>query len=187
MKVLIAVASKHGSTREIAAAIAATLRTHSLEVDLRTAADVDDVAGYDAVIIGSAIYAGQWLPEAKRFAKQHAVQFAGQPIWLFSSGPLGTDDPQPHDDPQKLVSELPGVAIRDHHIFVGKLDPADLGFGERLIARMVHAPAGDFRDWAAVSDWASTIGAELTRSVPSGAGGQSSARCADRVVGFTPR
>lgn len=170
MKVLLAVASKHGSTREIAAAIAATLRTQSFEVDLRDIAEVAEVAGYDAVIIGSAIYAGQWLPEARQFAKHHAVQLAARPLWLFSSGPLGAGEPQPHDDPQQLATALQDVAIRDHRIFVGKLDPADLGFGERLIARVVHAPAGDFRDWSAVRDWASAIGAELASTIPSGAG-----------------
>ena len=170
MKLLIAVASKHGSTREIAAAIAATLRTQSFTVDLRDVAEVAGIDGYDAVIIGSAIYAGQWLPEAKRFAKHYATQLAERPLWLFSSGPLGAGEPQPHDDPQRLVTALQGVAIRDHRIFVGKLEPADLGFGERLLARVVHAPAGDFRDWSAVRDWASAIGAELARTVPSGAG-----------------
>src|SRR5947209_19655027 len=99
MKVLIAVASKHGSTREIAEAIAEELRQAASTVDLHEVEMVDTLIGYDAVILGSAIYAGNWLPEARHFAEQHPVLLAQVPLRVFSSGPLGAPDPQPHDDP----------------------------------------------------------------------------------------
>lgn len=162
-KILVAYASKHGSTREIAEAVAEELRNGNLVVDLRETAEVDNVAGYDAVILGNAIYAGNWLPEARRFAERHHAELSRLPVWLFSSGPLpmGADNPQPHDDPDKLAAPLGGVKTRDHRVFVGKIDPDRLGFGERLIAKALRAPLGDFRDWEDIRGWARGIAAEL--------------------------
>jgi menaquinone-dependent protoporphyrinogen oxidase len=160
MKVLIAVASKHGSTREIATVIAEELQAQSLTVDLLEAGEVGDVASYDTVILGSAIYAGNWLPDAKRFARVYGADLTQVPVWLFSSGPLGTDDPQPHNDPILLAAPLGEANIRDHRVFAGKLDSSELGFGERLMAKVVGAPEGDFREWGVVRDWAREIAAD---------------------------
>src|SRR5689334_2159240 len=131
MKVLIAVASKHGSTREIAEAIGEELRSAGLEVDLKNVADVVQLRGYVAAVLGSAIYAGNWLPEAKAFAQRFHAELGTLPVWLFSSGPLGAPNPQPHDDPDKMAMPMKDVAVRDHRIFVGKLDPSELGLAER--------------------------------------------------------
>ena len=171
MRVLVAVASKHGGTRGIAEAIAEELRAAGPAVDLREAGEVGDLAGYDAVVLGSAIYAGTWLQEARQFAERHHAELSRLPVWLFSSGPLGAPDPQPHDDPDKLAAPLGDVAARDHRVFAGKLDPADLSFGERLIAKVVRAPSGDFRDWDAMRAWAHEIGAALAESRTAAAGG----------------
>ena len=168
MNVLVAVASKHGATREIAAAIAGELRTAGLDVDLRDVGAVDDLGGYDAVVLGSAVYAGAWLPEARRFAERHRARLRRVPVWLFSSGPLGADDPQPHDDPDRLTATLGELAVRDHRIFVGKLDKGGLNLGERLIARAVRAPDGDFRDWAAIRGWAGGIATALGEAAEAG-------------------
>jgi len=161
MKVLVVVASKHGSTREIAQAIAEELRKSELSVDLKDANEATQVVGYDAVVLGSAIYAGNWLPEAKSFAEYHRAELSKLPVWLFSSGPIGAVNPQPHDDPVKLAASMGDVTSNDHHIFVGKLDPADLSFAERLIAKAVRSPSGDFRDWDEVRTWAEGIAQEL--------------------------
>ena len=161
MRALVAVASKHGSTREIAEVIAEELRAEHFTVDVRDAGMVSAIASYDAIIFGSAVYAGSWLPEARNFAERYKAQLAKVPVWLFSSGPLGTSDPQPQDDPAMLAESLSGVKIRDHHVFVGKLDPTNLGFGERLIAKAVRAPSGDFRDWQEIRTWAQGVAAEL--------------------------
>jgi two-component system CheB/CheR fusion protein len=123
MKVLVTVASKHGSTREIAGALAEELRKSAVEADLKDVSDVTRFEGYDALILGSAIYAGNWLPEARQFAEQHRAELSRVPVWLFSSGPLGEEDPKPHDDPDKLAASMGGVEWREHRVFVGKLDP----------------------------------------------------------------
>jgi menaquinone-dependent protoporphyrinogen oxidase len=162
MKVLVTVASKHGSTREIANTIAEELRAAAIETDVYSVNAVPDLAEYDAVVFGSAIYMGSWLVEARQFAERHQVTLARLPIWLFSSGPLGADDPQPPADLQHLAAPLGPVAVRDHRVFVGRLAPTELGFGERLAVKVVQAPAGDFRDWAAIRGWAQEIAAALS-------------------------
>ncbi len=161
MKILVAVASRHGSTREIGDAIAATLRERGHAVDVRDAGDVETVDGYDAAIIGSAIYMGSWLPDGRRLDEREHEGLSRMPVWLFSSGPLGDVDPQPKGDPAHLKALVRLTDAREHRIFVGKLDPAALGLGERLIARTVHVPEGDFRDWDAIRDWARAIDAAL--------------------------
>jgi menaquinone-dependent protoporphyrinogen oxidase len=161
MRVLVTVASKHGSTREIADTIAEELRNAAIETDVYSVNAVRDLNEYDAVVFGSAIYMGNWLPEARQFAQRHLVTLAHMPLWLFSSGPLGADDPQPPADLHQLAAVLETVAVRDHRVFVGKLAPTELGLGERLAAKVVQAPAGDFRDWAAIRGWAQEIAAAL--------------------------
>jgi menaquinone-dependent protoporphyrinogen oxidase len=173
MKVLVAVASKHGSTREIASAIAEELRNSAIDADIEEVSEVSSIRGYDAIILGSAVYMGSWLPEARSFPEHHRVALSKLPVWLFSSGPLGAEDPQPHDDPMKLIpsvlaAPISGVEVRDHRVFVGKLDQAGLGFGERIAVKMVRAalgdyraPYGDFRDWDDIRGWAREIATEL--------------------------
>ena len=160
MNILIAVASKHGSTREIAQALAEELHVSGLTAEVREAGEITDLDGYDAAIVGSAVYTGNWLPDARRLIEREHARLATMPVWLFSSGPLGAD-PSPRGDLNGLEELLTTTGAREHVIFTGKLDPQDLGLAERLVARVVHAPMGDFRDWAAIRAWARAIGATL--------------------------
>lgn len=166
MRILVAVASKHGSTREIAEAIAQELKSQGLDVDLQPVETVIQVSNYDAVVFGSAIYAGSWLPAAKRFAETFRTQLSKVPFWVFSSGPVGAEDPKPNDDPNMLAASLGGAKPRDHHVFVGKIDPARLGLGERLIVKAVRAPMGDFRNWDEIREWAHGIATTLLAERP---------------------
>lgn len=161
MNVLVAVASKHGSTREIATAIATELRAMGITADIHTIGEVDDLARYDAVICGSAVYMGRWLPAARQFVAAHQAMLRAMPVWLFSSGPVGSDRPVPPGEPEQLVQLVQATGARGHRTFAGKLAPDTLGFGERVVTRAIRAPAGDFRDWAAIRDWAGAIGATL--------------------------
>jgi menaquinone-dependent protoporphyrinogen oxidase len=150
MTVLVTYASRHGATTEIAEALGRDLRSHGVDAEVRSADEVDGVEPYDAVVLGSAIYLGKWLPEATALAER----CAGRPVWLFSSGPLG-DPLQPA--PPELESLVQRTRAREHRVFAGRLDRASLSFPERAIVRMVKAPYGDYRDFAAVADFASTI------------------------------
>jgi menaquinone-dependent protoporphyrinogen oxidase len=91
MKVLVTYASRHGATAGIAERIAAGLRSAGLPTDLSPVTDVDDVTAYDAFVIGGAAYMFHWLKDATAFVKRHRARLADRPVWLFSSGPLGTD------------------------------------------------------------------------------------------------
>jgi menaquinone-dependent protoporphyrinogen oxidase len=164
-KVLVTAATRHHATREIAEAIAAGLDERG--VDAR-ALGIDEVAtleDYDAVVLGSAVYTGRWLGEARRFAQVHASELCSMPVWLFSSGPLGV--------PNRLVP--PGAAAdipvlvrltraRGHRTFGGRLEMEHLQFGERAIARTIHAPNGDSRDWEAIDRFAADIAEALLQA-----------------------
>jgi menaquinone-dependent protoporphyrinogen oxidase len=167
MGILVAVASKHGSTVEIGETIAGELRAMGLATDVQNLPDVTDPSRYDAVVLGSAVYMGRWLPDALDFIATRRDALNTRPVWLFSSGPLGADQPVPPGDPQHLDTIMEQVRARGHRLFSGRLEPGDLGLGERLIVKVVHAPAGDFRDWDAIRAWAREIGTAL-RAVDDG-------------------
>ncbi len=163
MKILVTVASKHGSTYEIAETICTELRAHHIDAEVKEAGAISSLGGYDAVILGSAIYAGDWLPQAKSFAKKYRAVLAQKPLWLFSSGPLGEEHAQPVNDLKKMASPLGNVQPRDHRVFVGKLDASELSLAERLITKAVKAPEGDFRDWDEIRAWTRGIVVELNQ------------------------
>jgi menaquinone-dependent protoporphyrinogen oxidase len=161
MKILVAVASRHGSTHEIADALARKFSVAGHTVDVQCVEDNPTVDEYDAAVIGSAVYMGKWLPQAEHFIGRHQAQLAAMPVWLFSSGPLGSDDPRPRGDPAHVDQLINRTCARGHRTFVGKLDKDDLGVGERLIVRAVGAPDGDFRNWTAIDAWAEEIAGQL--------------------------
>jgi menaquinone-dependent protoporphyrinogen oxidase len=160
--ILIAVASRHGATDEIAYEIAEELRRQVPEavVEVRGAAEPGDLTGADAVLVGSAIYLGRWLPAARRLVEEYREQLATVPVWLFSSGPVG-DPPRPVDDLVEVSELAATIGARGHRVFSGRLDRAGLSFTERLAIRVVHAEPGDFRDHDAIRSWAGEVAAEL--------------------------
>jgi menaquinone-dependent protoporphyrinogen IX oxidase len=90
MNVLVAYASKYGSTKEIAERIAQQLQDHGLQALARPVQDLDDLVDYDAFVVGSAVFGGHWMPEATEFVRNNRALLAHGPVWLFSSGPIGT-------------------------------------------------------------------------------------------------
>jgi len=179
MKVLVTFASRHGSTAGIAERIAARLNKAGLEADLRPVEDVARIAGYDAVVIGAAAYMAHWLKDALKFAQRHQDELATRPVWLFSSGPLGTDR-MDKDGKDVLETSRPKefealgrlLDPRDERVFFGAYDPdaPPTGLAERLVHHLPASadalPAGDFRDWPAIDAWADEIVRELVPSGP---------------------
>ena len=161
MTVLVAYASKHGATEGIAMHIAERLRELGRDAEARTAEDVTDLGGVEAVVLGSAVYAGSWMKEAMELVHRSADALALLPVWLFSSGPLGEEIKDGMDQIRQLEELRETLNPRDHRIFFGALDKEKLGFGERMIAKAVKAPDGDFRDWDQIEAWAEGIAAEL--------------------------
>jgi len=162
-RILVACATRHGSTAEIAAEIADVLRRNvpGAVVDLRDAATAGEVAGYDAAVIGSAVYMGRWLPTARDLVEGHREVLSAMPVWLFSSGPLG-DPPVPVDEPADVTALGVAVGARGHRLFAGRLNRQQLHWLERATARVVHAPEGDFRDHDEIRRWASGVASALT-------------------------
>jgi menaquinone-dependent protoporphyrinogen oxidase len=162
MTVLVAAASKHDATQEIAEAIGRVLAERGLDVQVKPVEAVEDVQRYDAVVLGSAVYVGKWMAEARRFVEQHADELAARPTWLFSSGPIG-DPPRPEAGTAVDVDAIVAAThAREHRLFAGKLDKSRLAFAERAVARAVRAPEGDFRAWEEIEAWAADI-AEAVR------------------------
>jgi menaquinone-dependent protoporphyrinogen oxidase len=170
MAVLVAAASEHGATHEIAFWLGSALAQYGVDVDVRKLEEVDDVKRYDAFVLGSAVYLGRWLKTARNFVDDHAGELAAKPTWLFSSGPI-IGDPPPPDDPAAVQPALVERLVettraRDHKVFGGKLDKSNLKWSQRMIVRLTHSSEGDHRDRAAVEEWALTIARELEQLAP---------------------
>ena len=167
-RVLVAYGSKHGATAEIAERIGKELRGAGLEADVLAAKEVKDLSGYEAVVLGSGLYIGAWVKGAANLLKKRADELARMPVWLFSSGPTGTGDPEKLVEgkvfPARLEEARDRVKPRGHRLFHGAIDRDRLGMLERQAIKMVKAPLGDFRDWDAVEEWARGIAGELEAS-----------------------
>lgn len=165
-KVLVGYASKYGSTAEIAERIGKVLRDEGLQVDVLPAEQVGDPAGYQAVLVGSALYAGQWRKQAAQFLKDNEAKLAALPVYIFSSGPTGEGDVEElmagWTLPSSLQPVVERIKPRDMVIFHGNADSTKLSLADKLILKMVKAPSGDFRDWDAIAAWARSIAAGLS-------------------------
>lgn len=172
MSILVAYATKYGSTHGIAERIAGTLKAEGLEVDLKPASEVRDLSRYDAFVIGSAAYMGSWLKEAGELLRRNSQTLATKPVWLFSCGPLGTasKDPKGRDilvasEPKEFVEFAPTVKPRGTQVFFGALDHTKLRGAHRLFALVPASEKllieGDFRNWNLIEAWARSIAHEL--------------------------
>jgi menaquinone-dependent protoporphyrinogen oxidase len=161
--VLVAYASKYGSTQEIAETIGRELRGRGLETDVRSIGGIEDIAGYDTVVLGSAVYVGRWLSNARAFVKEHAGELADRPTWLFSSGPIG-QPPRPTDDDAVQVDEIvEAIGAKEHRLFPGRLDRSMLNRCDWAVVFALRVKEGDYRNEGEVSAWAREIAASLER------------------------
>jgi menaquinone-dependent protoporphyrinogen oxidase len=181
MRVLVTAASRHGSTEMIGNEIVRGLRDRGIQTDFVAPQEVMSLHGYDAVVVGSAIYAGHWMKPSTRFIDAHLSELVDRPVWTFSSGPVGIP---PVPDTEALDNKRIAATVhaRDHRSFTGRLDRAHLGFAERAMVTLVHAEDGDFRDWDAVQEWTKSIAETLLASKPEKAesSGLGAGRAADQ-------
>jgi menaquinone-dependent protoporphyrinogen oxidase len=178
MNVLVAYATKHGSTIGIAERIGSTLSAEGLDVTVQSVAESGPLAGYDAFVIGSAAYMGGWLGEATTFVRRNRSMLAERPVWLFSSGPVGADkvDKNGRDvliasEPTEFAEFEAAIHPRAKRVFFGAYDPdaPPIGTAEGLMGRFLRLmpavrtvlPAGDFRDWPEIERWAKEIAGQL--------------------------
>lgn len=163
--VLVGYATRYGSTREVAEAVAATLRTGGLEVDLQPVQKVRALDGYRAIVLGAPLYISAWPKDAQRFLTQYHAALAARPVAIFALGPLSTDEKDRQDSRAQLDKELakfPWLTPLDVALFVGKYDPKKLNLPHKLLAALpasplYNRPASDLRDWAAIRTWAGSL------------------------------
>ena len=172
-KVLVAYASKRGATVEIAKTIADKLRERHLAVDCRPAGSVENLFGYDAVVIGSAVYFNRWRPEAMRFLRRHASRLADLPFWTFSSGPVGNSPALGELEPHRERTMAEMLHARGHVVFGGRVQPGGHGPLRRALVSRIPRPYRDRRDWAQIRAWSAPIAAALEREQAPGADGAS--------------
>jgi len=157
-RVLVAYATKRGSTREVAESVAATLRAEGLDAECRPAAEVEDLDGFTGVVLGGALYMGRWHADARDFLKRHRRLLTARRLAVFAMGPrtLAESDVEESrkqfDNALAMVPELEPVSVA---VFGGVVDPAKLRFP---FNRM---PASDARDWDAIHTWAQDLAEKL--------------------------
>jgi menaquinone-dependent protoporphyrinogen oxidase len=150
-RILVAYATKHGSTREVAERIAATLRTQDLHVDLLPAPEVDEVTGYDAVVVGGSIYFGHWHRDAIDLLRRHRTALAERAVYAFGLGPLKLADEELRKARAQLdraLRKVPELEPAAAAIFGGVIKPPELRFPFNRMS------ASDTRDWEAIRAWA---------------------------------
>lgn len=159
MKVLVAVGSKYGSSREVAKTIGAVLAEQGFAVDVSDAADVRAVSPYEAVVLGSAVYGGLWRRDASALAKEFKAELNTKAVWTFSVGmETVVVEGQPKDEAYGIAD---AIGARDHRRFAGAIDPDKLNIGERALIRALDPPLGDFRDDAEIRAWAEGVASQL--------------------------
>ncbi|MGC5626883.1 flavodoxin domain-containing protein [Georgenia sp. Z1344] len=160
MKILVVTSSKHGATDEVGDRIVEVLRAAghlSRRVSPSSAVSLD---GVDAVVVGSAVYMTQWMEAMRTFVSERAEVLRALPVWVFSVGLAGV----PHgevQDPMRAARFITALDPIDYRTFRGRLDPSLLGLRERSVIRMAGGMEGDFRDWAAIEEFAGEISAQL--------------------------
>ena len=153
--ILVAYATRYGSTAEVAEAVGDELRKAGAEVDVQPISDVQDLSPYRAVIIGSPIYMGKWLPEAQVFVERHQQYLRGIPVAYFAVG-LTVAGETP-DAIRKAEASMGQVRMLvnpvDIGIFPGRLESSRLSAADRAIIKLIRAKTGDFRDQEAIRAW----------------------------------
>lgn len=167
--VLVAYATRYGSTQEVAEAVAATLRERGLEVDIRSAREVGTVDRYGAVVLGAALYMGHWHKDALRFLSRYREALTERPVAVFALGPMHDDEKEwqgAREQINKELAKFPWLRPVALEVLGGKFDPAKLTFPWNLVPFLRRLPAGDVRDWTAIRAWASNLAERLQPVLP---------------------
>jgi menaquinone-dependent protoporphyrinogen oxidase len=158
--VLVAYATKHGSTREVAEAVAKRLNSYGIATFVRPAAQVTELEGYESVVLGSAIYMGRLHPDARDFMRRHRSGLAARSFAVFAMGPRTLSD----EDVARAHNQLGAALVKESTlhpctatIFGGVFDPADHRFPFNRIE------ASDARDWNAIRAWADEVALRFLR------------------------
>ena len=162
-KVLVAYASRAGSTGEVAEAIGQVLCEAGAAVDVRLAKEVTDLSPYRAVVVGSGIRVGKWLPEAVEFVERHREALSRMPVAYFLV--CLTLKENTEENRREVSAYLDPVCEMvqpvDVGLFAGAMDYSKLPFILRLMMKAMKSPEGDFRNWETIRAWADQVRARL--------------------------
>ncbi|MBL8130988.1 MAG: flavodoxin domain-containing protein [Anaerolineae bacterium] len=161
-RILVAYATRLGSTAEIAEVIGTVLRTRTHQIDIRPVEDIQSVEEYAAVVVGSAIRGGKWLPSALAFLEKHHTALSALPVAYFTVCMTLADGTQESVEVASSYHELlyrsfPNVSPVSIGMFAGEFDPKHAAPLVRLLARGLGITEGDWRDWQVIGDWARTL------------------------------
>jgi menaquinone-dependent protoporphyrinogen oxidase len=163
MRILVTYGSKRGGTQGLAEMVADDLRAEGFDVDLLPPRRVRRLDGYDAIVVGGALYMSRWHKASRRFARRHAAEIRQRPAYFFSSGPLDDSASRGDIPPVKGVGALmEKTGVREHVTFGGRLLPDAKGFPASAMAKKL---AGDWRDAEHVQRWTRTIASQLRGGV----------------------
>lgn len=162
-RILVTYASRFGSTRDVAAAIAEELASSGFDVDVLYANPGLDLSKYDGVVVGSPSYGEHWLPGASLFVVGNANKLSGLPVAMFTTGMLGVKNPRSalreHNTIMSALREVaPGVSPVSTALFHGHFERKNLPLCLRIMDRLAGTPQGDHRDWDAIRSWGRSVG-----------------------------
>jgi menaquinone-dependent protoporphyrinogen oxidase len=162
--ILVAYATRYGSTQEVAEVVATTLREKGLEVAIQPMRDTLSLEGYHAVVLGAALYMNHWHKDALHFLSRYHEALMERPVAIFALGPIHTDEKEWQGAREQLDKELekfPWLTPIALEILGGKFDPAKLRFPYNLLPGLKNMPVSDVRDWTAIRAWASDLATKL--------------------------
>jgi menaquinone-dependent protoporphyrinogen oxidase len=159
MRILVTFGSSRGGTEGLAQMVGDGLREQGVIVDVLPPRQIKHLDGYDAVVVGGALYASRWHRDARRFVKHHITELRQRPTFFFSSGPLDNAAREHAIPPVKGVQALMvQVGARGHETFGGRLTPDARGF---VAGKMAARHAGDWRDAEHVREWTQSVTAAI--------------------------
>lgn len=159
-RTLVAFASKHGSTEEVARAIGEILAEAGHDVEVRDAAVVDDVDRYDALVVGGSLYMGRWHADARSFLRRHRAAVVNRPLAVFALGPLTVEEKDVAGSRRQLQKALTQLDVHPDYvtIFGGVVDPEKLRFP---FSTMPHT---DARIWPEIQTWGAQVAVRFAAS-----------------------
>lgn len=166
-RVLVAFASRQGSTAWVAELLCEELSAAGARVDCRPVAAVTDLEAYGAVVLGSGVFRARRASDGGGFIARHRDALARRKVWLFSAGPIGGVGSGSGD--HEAATEAPVVRVAQE---IGARGAATFGAAPIVDGDDDgHHPHADWREAARVRAWARTIAADLARSGLAGPGG----------------
>lgn len=163
-KVLVVYGTKSGCTAAVAERIAEKLAAQGLFAEAVAAEDAPAPVGYDAVVVGSGVRAGTWHAAARTWVETNAAALKMTPVAFYTCGLMITEGEEKRAEVAGYTDaliEASGVKPVDVALFAGWNEPKQFSFVERSIMKLMKAPQGDFRDWAAIDAWTDSAASKL--------------------------